>query len=889
MPDREAPISLIQNSFSSGEVSPGLYGRTDLQKYANGCTVLRNFYVDYKGGSTTRPGSQYIGAFGASGYGRLVPFQFSPTIGQTYILAFSNLNLRFVKNPGTAAYPNSSNSGLILSAGVPYEIVTPYVTADLRSLHFLQIADVMWITGRGYNRKKLSRISDTNWTLTDVSTSPTIAAPVISSITITAAPAGSSDPGESRYMYVVSAVDANGNESLPSIPSISAAGINIAATQGTVTIFWSAVANTVFYKVYKALPMHGNRVPAQHEQFGFVGFSYGTSFTDSNIVADFVHPPLSAGDPFASAPITGYTITAGGANYPVGSTTIAVADANGTGAVIYPILSTNAAGAVGSIIGLYIANPGSGYTAPTVTASGGAGAGFTATLSVGPSTGITPEVVGLVQQRLVYASTQNKPNTIFASRPGKTDDFRKSNPTVDNDAFEFTIFDQQITDITWLKAMPGGLLVGSDAGVIQITGGSPNATNPVAITPSNAVVVPQSGYGAANIPPITIDNDLLYVQVEGSVVRDMQYNAFVNTYASSDLTILSSHLFEGTSIVEWAYQDAPRKVIWAITDNGKLLSLSFLKVQEIAGWARHDTTGLYESIAVVQEGSIDAIYYSVARNNVRMIERMSEQEYTQASDAWQLDAALSITSNYPAANLQLAAGTGNDILVTADAAVFAAGDVGKAITALSSKAIIATFVDTTNVRVNIVQEFGTFPGTSTPFNILNGSWRMDPSVSSVTGLTHLNGLEVYALVDGVVQGPFTVSGGAVTLTTPGYQVVVGLRYTCQLQPLWVDVAGQESIQGRLKKLPAATIRVRNAARLKYGTTFTTLEEWEQGVSSTDPIVDLPYDAIGLFTGDQRLIVDQAFNTGGWICVQQDLPLPATVLSIIPEYAQGDTR
>jgi len=46
-------------------------------------------------------------------------------------------------------------------------------------------------------------------------------------------------------------------------------------------------------------------------------------------------------------------------------------------------------------------------------------------------------------------------------------------------------------------------------------------------------------------------------------------------------------------------------------------------------------------------------------------------------------------------------------------------------------------------------------------------------------------------------------------------------------------------------------------------------------------------AAGLYTGDQRLWLDQVFGLGGWVCIQQDLPYPATLLSILPELAQGD--
>lgn len=877
-------ITPAQHSFASGEVSPGLYGRQDLNKYGAGCAVMRNFFVDVKGGATTRPGTQYIGAFGSSGQGRLIPFQFSPTIGQTYVLAFSALKLRFIKNPGTAAYPNSSNAGLIDSAGTPYEVTTPYLEADLRNIHYLQIADTMWLSCRGYTRKKLRRIADTNWTLTDVSTTPTLLSPTISSITISALPSGSTDPEETRYMYCVSAVDADGNESLPSPPLVSSAGINIGATQGTVTIVWTAVPDATYYKIYKALPTHGDKVPAVSEQFGFAGFAYGTLFTDSNIVADFTHAPLQAGDPFAPSPIVGFTITNPGAGYPVGGTTVAVVDGTGTGAVIYPVLDTNATGATGTIVGLYIANPGRGYSAPTISASGGAGAGFAATLQVGDASGIEPSVVGLTQQRLVYASTENKPNTLFASRPGKTDDFRVSNPPVDSDAFEFAIFDQQITRIYWLKAMPGGLIIGTDAGVLQLTGGSSSPSNPSAITPTNAVIVPQSFFGSADVPPIVIDYDVLFVQREG-IVRDLQYNFFANIYTGTDLTVLSNHLFDGARIVEWAYQDTPNKVVWCLLDTGIRLALTFLKAQEIIGWARQDTLGRYESICTVQEGTVNAIYYSVLRGSTRFIERQATQVFYQDSDAWQLDCALSIPSNYPAASLTLDAATGSSVLATAGAAVFAPGDVGKSITAFYGKGVISQYISNTQVRLNISREFIVTENLADLF-YSSGTWRMDPLVTTVTGLSHLNGSVVYALVDGEPQGPFTVAGGSVTLTTPGYQVVVGLPYSCQLQPLWSDIPGEMSIQGKRKKVGYATCRVRNAKGLKYGPTFDLLQEWDE--QSMDDPPDLPYGAVGLFTGDQRFSLDAIFDTGGWVCVQQDHPLPATVLMIVPEISLGDS-
>lgn len=93
MPDREAPVSLIQNTFSAGEISPSLYGRTDLAKFRQSAALMSNFFVDYKGGASSRPGTQYMGQAGSTGRVRLIPFQFSAANGQTYILVFSNQHL----------------------------------------------------------------------------------------------------------------------------------------------------------------------------------------------------------------------------------------------------------------------------------------------------------------------------------------------------------------------------------------------------------------------------------------------------------------------------------------------------------------------------------------------------------------------------------------------------------------------------------------------------------------------------------------------------------------------------------------------------------------------------------------------------------------------------
>src|SRR6266849_1431859 len=87
---------VIQPSFNSGEWAPALNARVDLAKYHSGAALLRNFFVDYRGGATTRPGTRYILKTFSNLTVRIMPFQASFAV--TYILEFGQGYLRFFNN-----------------------------------------------------------------------------------------------------------------------------------------------------------------------------------------------------------------------------------------------------------------------------------------------------------------------------------------------------------------------------------------------------------------------------------------------------------------------------------------------------------------------------------------------------------------------------------------------------------------------------------------------------------------------------------------------------------------------------------------------------------------------------------------------------------------------
>jgi hypothetical protein len=133
----------------------------------------------------------------------------------------------------------------------------------------------------------------------------------------------------------------------------------------------------------------------------------------------------------------------------------------------------------------------------------------------------------------------------------------------------------------------------------------------------------------------------------------MAYSFYTNVYTGTDISAISSHLFYGYNITEWAWAEEPFKVVWAVRDDGTMLTLTFLKEQEFVAWAHSVTNGSFKSVcAITEQGQIglrDAIYTVVERtingNTVKYIERIEEQYYPNGvEDAWQVDAGLQYNS-----------------------------------------------------------------------------------------------------------------------------------------------------------------------------------------------------------------------------------------------------
>jgi|SRR5215217_809426 len=274
-------ISNIQPSFARGEVGPEIAARTDLAAYQTGLAKCSNFIVSPYGGILNRAGTEFLSTTPSNEIARLIRFKFS--FSDTYALEFTHLKMRLYRDGGLVVYSSGPNVGL------PFELVTPYTRDELFALRFVQSADVMDIVHLNHKPALLKRFAHDNWTLTDVSLVPSIAAPA--SATATYSGGGSSGP-VLPWRYQITAVIDNGADTEESLP-VTSNSINVFTSAPIAQVVWPAVVGASYYNVYKDNAGAG--------VYGFVGRASSLLFVDNNIAPTKTDTPPTGLDPFIGA------------------------------------------------------------------------------------------------------------------------------------------------------------------------------------------------------------------------------------------------------------------------------------------------------------------------------------------------------------------------------------------------------------------------------------------------------------------------------------------------------------------------------------------------------------------------------------------------------------
>jgi len=929
-------LELIKFAFVAGEVSKTFFGRSDLEKYDFGLETAINWFVDYRGGISTRPGSVFVDHIKNDNLDvKITQFKFAPNLANTYLVLFGHNYIRFVQDGGyvleanktitgiTKASPgvitstahgfstgdwvkfnvagmtqlngrslvvvkinndtfrlndvdgnaiNTTAFGTFTSGTVAriYTLASPYASTDLAELSCHNYRDYIRLTHPSFAPYELVRNSHASWTISLTTIGTSVAQPTGLTLTPIVVAAGSA------IGMAVTAVDANGEESLPTKTEVCTNTNNYATASGGIYAAWSPVTNAQYYNVYRTVIVHLEQYYSPGQQLGFLGRAYSPRFTDNNIIPDFAITPPRGNNPFAGGVVEHINITNGGTGYNRFTTTVSLSGA-GTG-FVGQVLVDNA---TGEILGVLVLNGGSGYTGTTVSFSGGGGSGATATATTSPATGNYPRLATVFQQRQLYFATDNKPLTIFASKPKQFDNFDYGNVVVDNDSYEYDLDSDEIAPIKHVKNMRGGLLLMTGGGVWQFNGGA----NGQPVTATQALAEPQTYTGISDVPPLTVDTEVIYIEAKGFTVRMLAYNEFSKVYAGQDISVLSNHLFNSKNyITEWTFASDPFKLVWARRLDGIMLNLTILQEQKVFAWVRSVTKGQYQHVLAIEENNTDRVYQIVRRKLQgvwrQVIEYVADRRVDDVEDAFCVDCGLAYSPTYPDAELELDGITGT-ITVTASAAVFSAGDVGKILRVKGGKGTVTAYNSTTELEVLLVRDVDdTIPGTDEVLPAASGSWSLDSKFSTVSGLWHLEGETVQVLYDGNVQRDAVVANSGLTLPASASRVAIGLGYSCRAKSLPVTLT-QETVENRRKRTVGVGVRYHQSRGLKVGSKETKVYEVKERTNE-------PYgEPTRLISGMKNVLVQSVYDEDGAMYFQVDDPLPVTILGYVQSAEVGD--
>ena len=251
-----------------------------------------------------------------------------------------------------------------------------------------------------------------------------------------------------------------------------------------------------------------------------------------------------------------------------------------------------------------------------------------------------PAACSTFEQRLFFGGSPSRPQTIWAS--SILSPFEFSPGPDDDDAIQVTIASGTLDQIVHMNSARQ-LLIQTTASEFSLSGGNQG------LTPSAVIVRDQTFHGSNEVTPIRIGREVLFIQRSGDKVRGISFDVTLDANTAPDITILSEDI-TASGIIDATFQQDPDFIAWFCTNDGRLLSLTLERDQNVIAWAEHITgaTGFFESLASIPlAGGNDETYCIVSRIIDGALVRYIE--YIDYVDGAQTDSALYGTSGSPTA------------------------------------------------------------------------------------------------------------------------------------------------------------------------------------------------------------------------------------------------
>lgn len=810
-------VNTLQANFTRGEVTPYMHARVDTEFYQAGMASASNLVIIRYGGVTRAPGSIFHYATKTQAKkSRMIAFEFNRE--QVYAIEAGDLYFRFHTAEGVVES----------SPGVPYEVVTPYLEADLPSLRARQSGDVVYLWCDGYQPRTLTRVSETNWTLATyvpidgpylpVNTTGTTLTPAETghitpqmTANVTGGYTASDDTGHAWAYQLFDrdtsqAIELAADEDgwlqivLP-VAQVSdaywlTAPKNASKNSDYITRWTFEGYDGAVWVVLDSRQSESGWTNGETRYYSFPNTTayarYRLNFSggggDDATLSTMAELAINiAGDYQTPFNLTASSTT--GINNNTGFQTSDVGRCirlqGGDGLWRWARIAARTSTTVVTIR-LY------GHALPDVKPIKNWRLGAWSDYTGWPTSG------AIYEDRMVHARNDNDPLGGWMSVNGDYDNFRVSTPVVDDDAVSFRLTGGKLNDIGWLNENRD--LVAGTAGSLRAVGRNDPGK---AISPSNLRQRTETITPSSDAEPINIENVVLFMDFFEQRLYEASYTYETEGYLAREVSTLNEHLF-AAGVKQIVYMAVPHKLIVGRRLDGKLVFFTYDREQKVAGGTPIDFGGVVEDICTLPGVNGTDLWMTIKRtvngSTVRYIERLAE--------FWRSEFTVQGQPVYAASAL-----------------------------------------------------------------IYDGA-----ATGTVTGLGHMTGESLGIWADGRDIGDATVVAGSLTLpySIEASEIVVGKRMSARGQGLRLSQIGNQDGTGlgRAVNIVEASVDLYESYGLKIG----GLSKTDLMVFEADAELD-PDAAMPLKTGMFSFPVDDSWHNTGVYVFETDSMYPFTVRAV----------
>ena len=836
-----AKVSPIQTNFNGGEISPLLFGRPDLDKYRAGLQTCLNFIPLIQGPIERRPGTVHIVEVKTSSKAtRLIRFEFSTT--QAYILEMGDLYFRVIKD-----------NGQVTSGGSPVEVVTTYVEADLFELKFTQSADTLYVTHPSYKPRKITRTSDTAWTITDITFS------------------------DGPFLNT----------------NAEATTLALSSTSGSVTVTASAVTGINGGDGFQTTDI-GRQIRFQDPAGDWTYLTITARASTTSVTATIDGPNASAGTATTDwrlgvwSDTTGYPaavtfhqnrlVLGGGVDYPqridMSRTgdfeNFAPTELDGTVVDDNGVTDTFSADVVNSI--RWLADDEKGLLTGTV-----GGEWITRPSDTGGV--ITPSNVQS-KRSSGYGSADIQPiragrSVVFIQKAKRK--FREIAYNFEIDGIEaddMTLIAEGVTRTGVLEvayqAEPNSVIWGclTDGTLIgatydrkqQVVGWHRHVVGGVGTAEGTQAEVES----IAVIPNAAGTADELYILVKryinGATVRFIEY---MKPYWDAE-----------TDIEDAFFVDSGLSLDSPITVTGITSADPAVVTTATHGFSNGDNVRFTEVKGMID---VNTVNYLIADKTATTFELASTTKITPNITA--------VTQANPGVVTATAHGLadGDEIAIFNVAGMTELNGIHYTVANKTDDTFELSGINTSGFTT-FVSSGDIHPMIdSTTFTAYVSGGEVRKQVTSVSGLSHLEGEVVQVLTEGSTHPDRTVASGAITLASGFTHVHVGLSYISDAETLRQEAGAKDgTAQGKLQRITRVILRFFQTLGGTVGPDVTSLDTivFREGGDAMDT-------ATPLFTGDVEIEWDAEYSTEAYVFLRQEQPLPMTLQAVMPQLNTQD--